>query len=66
MHLNNPLLFSPSMKSCDVQMPETPRRQQGLTEREIDDLKQRLSRAESQMEKANLKVQQLKLKKQTI
>ena len=35
-------------------------------DREVEELKQRLSRAESQLEKSNLKVQQLKLKRQTI
>ena len=65
-HLNNPLLFTPSCRSLLQTPSKEIDRMQEQHDREVEELKQRLSRAESQLEKSNLKVQQLKLKRQTI
>lgn len=66
-HLNNnPLLYTPSTRSLQQTPSKDIERLQEVHEREMDELKQKLLRRESSLEKANLKVQQLKLKKQTI
>lgn len=61
-HLNKPLLFSPSRERLETPLKSG----RGREGREIEELKERLARAESQVEKARLKMQQMKLKKQNV